>query len=384
MTFEESPTVELKRIFSIQPLSYDEIRRLLREVNGDDFETERSLEQNLTFRQAEEVFAKHEVSFGDEQRRSLGVVGSDGLFTNLGLMLSDQCPFSIKIARFKGSHKTVFQTRREVGGSLLAQVSAALEMLDMLNEVHAVVEGNPERREWRDYPPEALREVVLNAVVHRDYEIRASIGINVYDDRCEVVSPGGLPRGATFAGALAGVSVARNAGLAAIFYRLRWIEAYGTGLAKIRESYEGKAFEPAIDFLDGAVKVVLPSLSEDVYCGEGGRLRRFAFSADSDPGLVFSSSGGLRAADFAGNSRMLRMVDDPADPAECPRQAALLEEEEKVLAAFPAEGCVSKSQMAVLVGFNPRKTAALLKNLVQKGKVEALGATRSRTYRLPR
>lgn len=363
---------------SAQPLSYEGIRRLLREVSGSDFESERSLEQNLSFEQAERVFGRHEIAFEAPQMRSLGVVGDDGLFTNLGLLLSDQCPFSVKVARFKGSRKAVFQTRREICGSALAQVDETLEMLDMLNDVHAVAAGAPERREWRSYPPEALREAVLNALVHRDYEIRASVGINVYDDRCEVVSPGGLPRGSTEVSAFAGVSVARNAGLAAIFYRLRWIEAYGTGLAKIRESYGGSGLEPDIDFLDGAVKVVLPDM------GSCGLLFGGAVPCGSDsffrdvPSCCGEASLGVGDASDA--ARGVATAHTPG-VSSAVRGAALSEDESRVLEVLSARNRATKSQVASLLGLPPRKTAEILRNLVQKGQVEALGTTRNRVYR---
>lgn len=333
---------------SAQPLSHEEIRRMLRQVSGDSFECGRSLCQDLTFEATESVFDCHGVAFDSSHRRTLGLVGEDGLFTNLGYLLSDQCPFSIKLARFSGTDKAVFQTRREIGGSVLAQVSGALEMLDMLNNVHAKVESGPERVEWRDYPVEALREALLNAVVHRDYEIRASVGVNVFDDRCEIVSPGGLPDGTTWTAAMAGVSVARNAGLAAIFYRLRWIEAYGTGIMKMQGAYAHERKEPEIDFLDGAVKVVLPSLGDrddvrgkDLPCG----------AANVRDGVV---RGGRE------------------------------EEKRVVLNSLEDGSFYSKADVAKKVGLPPRKVAGFLKELVEEGFVETQGTTRARVYRIAR
>ena len=215
-----------------------------------------------------------------------------------------------------------------------------LEMLDMLNDVHAVADGAAERREWRSYPPEALRETVLNALVHRDYEIRASVGIDVYDDRCEILSPGGLPCGSTETSAFAGVSVARNAGLAAIFYRLRWIEAYGTGLAKIRESYGGSGLEPDIDFLDGAVKVVLPNIDgcdsfswEALPCGNCT-----GASAESGSGASGSAVSFARGGEFdVAHGRATVGVSGAF------RGVALSEDELKVLGVLSSRDCVTKS-----------------------------------------
>ncbi|HIW76371.1 MULTISPECIES: RNA-binding domain-containing protein [Gordonibacter] len=333
--------VYIRQGTSAQPLTYDGIRHLLRQMSAESFEEARSLDQNLTFEEAAAVLKKHDIQFGVAQKRSLGVEGTDGLFTNLGYLLSDQCACSIKVARFTGTTKAVFQTRREFAGSVLRQVGDALELLDLLNNVRLSVGGKPERIESRDYPEEALREAVLNAVVHRDYGIRASVGVNVFDDRCEIISPGGLPHGATEEGALAGISVARNVGLSALFYRLRWIEAYGTGIMKIMGSYEGTGLEPSVEFLDGAVKVVLPNVNA---------------VTSSEPYHQFS----FREEECAGE---------------------LSDDKLHVLRELPDKANLSKSEVAKRTKFSPTKTARLLKELVKEGWVEARGSTRDRTYR---
>lgn len=321
---------------SSQPLSFDGIKHLLREEAGDSFEEGRSLDQELTFDAAQSVLSERGVEFGSAQRQTLGIEHADGMFSNLGYLLSDQCARGIKIARFSGSTKAVFQTRRDFEGSVVRQVVDALETLDMLNNVHAEVGARPERVEWRDYPPEALREALLNAVVHRDYRVRADIGINMFDDRCEIVSPGGLPDGATVMAALAGISVARNSRLAALFYRLRWIEAYGTGLMKMRDAYRGSGLEPSIDFLDGAVRVVLPNAcSRDLQFAERAR----------------DEGGGVGA------------------------------DKKSVLSSLPERGWATKSEVAGATGFSASKAARLLRELVHEGLVEAEGATKARVYR---
>lgn len=331
---------------SAQPLPYDGIRHMLRQTNDDSFESARSLHQDLTFTQAAAVFGQHDIAFGVSQQKSLGLRDSGDLFTNMGYLLSDQCTCGIKIARFSGTTKAIFQTRREFTGSVLKQVEDAAEMLDMLNNTRASISARPERIESRDYPPEALRETLLNAVVHRDYGIRADIGINMFDDRCEIVSPGGLPHGATRDGALAGISVARNAGLAAIFYRLRWIEAYGTGIAKITGAYADGGMQPKIEFLDGATKVILPNVN--------AKTNDFAHSV-VDAKKVISGEVHAESCELS--------------PDKC-----------AVLAVFD-EDALSKREVSNRVGFSPSKTARLLKDLAAEGYIVVRGTTKDRTYR---
>lgn len=89
-----------------------------------------------------------------------------------------------------------------------------------------------------DYPEYALREALLNTIVHRDYNYFGSTIINVFSNRMEFVSIGGLVKGITLRDILHGVSQSRNMVLANVFYRLKLIESYGTGIQRILESYQ--------------------------------------------------------------------------------------------------------------------------------------------------
>lgn len=116
-----------------------------------------------------------------------------------------------------------------------------------------------DRIDRKDYPVEALREALLNAIVHRDYSFSASTLISIFDDRIEFVTVGGLVKGITLEDILLGVSILRNQNLASIFYRLNLIEAYGTGVPKIMECYEEGGQPPRFDVTDNAFKVTLPN-----------------------------------------------------------------------------------------------------------------------------
>ncbi len=243
------------------PASDAAIRTMIKETDGDIYENMRSLEQTLTFGQASEFFAENGIEFGTTQMRTLGLTDSDGLFTNLGLLLSDQCPHIIKAATFNGIDQQRFQDRREFSGSLLKQLSDAYEYLQLRNETHARFEGLY-RRDTYDYPIEALREALLNAIVHRDYSYSAGTLISVYTDRIEFVSVGGLMHGVTLDDILMGLSICRNQKLANIFYRLNLIEAYGTGMRRIQAAYSEAPIMPDILTTNNAFKVVLPKIAE--------------------------------------------------------------------------------------------------------------------------
>ena len=236
------------------------IRRMIKETDGESFESMRSLNQELTFESASNEFSTRKLVLGQMQMKTLGLLNVDDIYTNLGLLLSDQCTHTIKTAAFEGTDQSVFKDRREFSGSLFRQLNDVYDYIDMRNQTHATFE-KLRRIDSRDYPEVAVREALLNSLVHRDYSFSASTLISVYVDRMEFVSIGGLLPGVSLNDVLLGLSVCRNPKLANVFYRLELIEAYGTGLRKIMNSYEGSEKKPSIETTDNAFRIVLPNLN---------------------------------------------------------------------------------------------------------------------------
>jgi ATP-dependent DNA helicase RecG len=242
------------------PASFDQIRQMIKLTDNDKYEASRSLTQDLTFQAAEEEFKQCGVAFGKTQRRTLGLTGADDLFTNLGLLLSDQCAHSIKIAVFNGMQKGQFKTRKELEGSLLKQMHNAFDFLSLSNNLVSTFSGL-DRVEQYDYPVEVIREAMLNAIIHRDYSFSGSIIVNIYDDRMEFVSLGGLVSGLRKEDLFAGISQPRNEKLANVFYRLKYIEAYGTGIQKIMGYYEKLSVKPDIAVTNASFVLTLPNIN---------------------------------------------------------------------------------------------------------------------------
>ncbi len=245
---------------STVPATEAAIIRMIKESDGDKFEVARSLIQDLTFVEAAKEFEKRKIPFDEGNYKTLKMLTIDGIFTNLGLLLSDQCIHSIKLAVFEGTDKSVFKDRRELTGSILKQMNDAYDFIDRYNKTHAEISGLY-RTDVRDYPVEAIREALLNALVHRDYSFSGSTLISIFDNHIEFVSIGGLAKGITFDDIMLGISITRNENLANVFYRLSLIEAYGTGMPKIMKSYESKNVRPKIVTTDNAFKIILPNLN---------------------------------------------------------------------------------------------------------------------------
>ena len=126
--------VYVRQGYSSVPATDAAIRGMIKETDGDRFEEMRSLEQELTFESAEKEFSLRDVAFGPQQMHTLKLVDNDGLYTNLGLLLSEQNPHTIKAAVFQGTNQTVFKDRREFGGSLLKQMNEVYDYIDIHNQ----------------------------------------------------------------------------------------------------------------------------------------------------------------------------------------------------------------------------------------------------------
>ena len=308
------------------------IRRMIKETDGDHFEDLRSLEQNLTFQAAKKEFEQCKVPFGVPQMKTLGIMNQEGIYTNLGLLLSDQCVHTIKAAVFEGTTQNEFKDRREFAGSLFEQMNEAYDYIDFRNQNHSTF-LKLHRIDRRDYPEAAVREALLNLLVHREYSFRASSFISVYLDRIEFTSIGGLISGMTLQDVMMGISVCRNAKLANVFYRLELIEAYGTGIRKIMEAYEGSARKPKIEVTENAFKITIPN----------------------------------------------RNISNASDE-ETEDQKESVEQEKRVMKLAKENGSVSRKEIEGVLGISQSTGGRLLKKMVAAGQIVQIGKGKNTHY----
>ena len=155
------------------------------------------------------------------------------LFQNTPQRLLSQAV--IHCGRFK--QETIVIDDRMIEGTLLEQVEEGMNFMRKNMNVRFVMTGQPAREQIWDYPLEALREALINAVCHRDYTIPANTEVRMYDDRLEIWNPGKLPLGMTIEDLYKPhSSVLRNTGIGGIFYDLGWIEQWGSGIEKMRQA----------------------------------------------------------------------------------------------------------------------------------------------------
>lgn len=255
--------VYIRQGASTAQASPEQIRQMIKESDGDVFEDMRSMEQNLSFHAAEKMFKKYNVKFSEEKYGVLGITdNSNSLYTNLALVLSDQCMHTTKVAVFGNDSNTEFRDSKEFTGSVFEQLEDSFGYLMLCNKTVATFKGL-ERVERSDYPQEAIREALLNAIVHRDYSFSGSIIINVNDNEMEFISIGGLLPGLSPDDIRSGISQPRNKKLAEVFHRLHLIEAYGTGIRRIYNFYNNSTIQPRIEVTTNTFKIVLPNMNSN-------------------------------------------------------------------------------------------------------------------------
>ena len=230
----------------------------MRMTATDAFEERISPRQDLSFRKTESVFSARSLTFGMEQTEELGLL-RDGAFTGLELILSDQCPFTIRAAVFRDSDLMEFQDRREFSGPLFEQFEKCYAFLKLCNPLSASFKGLY-RKDSQPYPDSAIREALLNSVIHRDYSCQADTQVSVCADRMEFLNAGGLMPGIAKDDILLGLSISSNPGLSDIFPRLRLAGGCGTGLRKIRNDYRKSDAKPQILTAPNSFKLILPHL----------------------------------------------------------------------------------------------------------------------------
>lgn len=332
--------VYVRRGAASVPVNEAGIRAMIMDTSGKSFEDSRSLNQELTFETLENEMNRRNLEFGPMQMKTLKMVGSDGLYTNLALLLSDQCPFTIKTAIFQGSDNAVFRERKEFGGSVLKQLNDAYQFLDFYNKTRATFSGL-ERMDQRDYPEEAVREALLNSIIHRDYLFSGSIIINMFDDHLELNSLGGLLSGLSMEAIMLGVSQSRNPNLAAVFYRLKLVESYGTGIRKMKRLYAGTAKEPSFRTAEGAFSVLLQNRNEEQQSGTTA--------------IAESKSTSCSTSTFA--------------------------QAKQTICQFAMEhGSVSRKEAEEITGFKTTKAFKLLKELCDEGKLVQQSSGRLTSY----
>ena len=210
--------------------------------------------------------------FNRDTLKTLNLYSDGNGYNNAAGLLADRNHFpGIDIVKF-GENISVIQKRAIFENiSILEAYEKAIDMYRDYYQ-YEVIQG-ADRKKMEKIPEAAFREAIANALIHRVWDVEAQIRVLMYDDKIEIISPGGLPAGITEEEYLSGkLSILRNRNLANVFYRLGFVEIFGTGITRIKQLYEGKLILPEFVVSENTITIVLPILENALNLTEDERV----------------------------------------------------------------------------------------------------------------
>lgn len=250
-----------------------ELSRLILEGKNIKFEQLPCKEQDLSFEILHQKL-KESIqidTFNIDTLKTLNLYDNVKGYNNAAGLLADKNHFpGIDIVKF-GENISIIQKR------VTFENKSILEVYDQTIETfrdyyrYEIIQG-AERKNIEKIPEAAFREAIANALIHRAWDVESQIRILMFDDRIEIISPGGLPAGITEEEYLSGkLSVLRNRNLANVFYRLGFVEIFGTGITRIKQLYMDGLRKPDFEVSENTIKIVLPVLEENTNLTEDER-----------------------------------------------------------------------------------------------------------------
>ena len=243
-----------------------EFSRLVLEGKNIRFEELPCKEQKLTFEILHQKL-KESIqieTFNKDTLKTLNLYDNTNGYNNAAGLLADKNQFpGIDIVKF-GENISIIQKRATFDNrSILEVYDKTIEIFKDYYSYEVIQQA--ERKNIEKIPETAFREAIANALIHRVWDVESQIRVMMFEDRIEIISPGGLPAGITEEEYLSGkISVLRNRNLANVFYRLGFVEIFGTGITRIKQVYEAGLQKPDFEVSENTIKIILPVLEENI------------------------------------------------------------------------------------------------------------------------
>lgn len=243
-----------------------ELSRLILEGKNIRFEELPCRQQELSFEILHRKLKEHIQieAFNQDTLRTLNLYDNHNGYNNAAGILADTNHFpGIDIVKF-GENISIIQKRETL--EHISVLKAYEKSVDIFRDYYQyeIIQG-ADREKVEKIPEAAFREAIANALIHRAWDIESQIRVSMFDDRIEVISPGGLPSGITEEEYLSGkLSVLRNRNLANVFYRLGFVEIFGTGITRIKQLYEEGLIKPDFEVSENTIKIMLPVFEKNL------------------------------------------------------------------------------------------------------------------------
>ena len=243
-----------------EPMPQPQIDRLFATRTRHSLGNMVATRQDLTFEQLRIYYDEHGKRLSDNFRRTLELQTEDGRYNYVAYLLADENGNSMKVAKYSSKDRCDLIENNEYGYcSLIKATKSILQKLDIENRVSARITPM-ERIEKPLWNKVALREAVINAIVHNDYSFDVPPKFEIFPDRLEITSMGGLPIGMTKEEFFSGISIPRNKELMRIYRDVELVESLGSGIPRILQTYGQNIFS----FTEMFTRITLPADPEVV------------------------------------------------------------------------------------------------------------------------
>ena len=234
------------------------------EGENQSFEEITARNQDLTFNKLEQVLIQgmNIEKLNSDILKTLELYSDKTGFNVAAELLADKNSFmGIDVIRFGENIDEIMERKSFEYISILDELEQVLQMFRRYYQ-YEKIEGT-ERNVVDKIPEKAFREAIANALVHRMWDVKASIKVSMYLDRIEINSPGGLPEGINEEEYLNGqISILRNPIIGNVFFRLKYIEKFGTGIMRINYAYKDAIEKPKYKVFPNSIQVVLPVFTD--------------------------------------------------------------------------------------------------------------------------
>lgn len=230
------------------------INKLFRERTKNSIKNIISPNQELTFTELKIYYKEKGFDVGDNFEKQLGFFTTDNKYNYLAYLLADENTVSIKVAKYVGDNVDELMENYEYGFcSLIKATNRVLEKFKVENKIYAKI-TYPERKEESMYDYNAVREVIVNALVHNDWSSEYPPKFEFFSDRLEVSSFGGIQSEFTEEEFLEGYSAPKNPELMRVFRDLELVEQLGTGIRRILKKYDKSIYNFYPHFIRVSIK----------------------------------------------------------------------------------------------------------------------------------
>ena len=237
-----------------EPMTNKQIEELFSHRIHNSIRNIPSPRQDLTFNQLRIYYEERGMHLNDRYQHTLELLTDDGRLNYVAYLLADENGNSMKLAQYAGTDRYDLISNNEYGYTcLLTATQKVLDKLDVANKVHTIITPTG-RRDTPQWDKLAIREAVINAVVHNNYSYGAPAKVELFADHLEITSIGRIPEGMSQEDFFSGMSMPRNKELMRVFRDMEMVEALGSGMMRILRTYGRENFT----FGDNYIRLSIP------------------------------------------------------------------------------------------------------------------------------